>query len=150
MCMLFSSASSKESILYWRNCVDWYVGVGDTTLDSRIDCKSELVKEAPSHMYSSLNRASSIDPIRAPWPNAPVPHKSASSMGPSEVLQLPSQICYWLQIKELWMLKMFKTVVAGEAQLVSSLSFDHGLLLTNSNNSMYILNPTPFHTTLKK
>ena len=48
------------------------------------------------------------------------------------------------------MLKMFKTVVAGEAQLVSSLSFDHGLLLTNSNNSMYILNPTPFHTTLKK
>ena len=47
------------------------------------------------------------------------------------------------------MLNVLKTVVAGEAQLVSSLNFDHGLLLTNSNISMYILNPTPFHTTLK-
>ena len=45
---------------------------------------------------------------------------------------------------------MLKTVVAGEAQPVSSLNFDHGLLLTTSNISMYILNPTPFHTTLRK
>ena len=48
------------------------------------------------------------------------------------------------------MLNMLKTVVAGEAQPVSSLNFDHGLLLTTSNISMYILNPTPFHTTLRK
>ena len=48
------------------------------------------------------------------------------------------------------MLNVLKTLVAGEAQLVSSLNFDHGLLLTNSNISMYILNATPFHTTLKK
>ena len=45
MCMLFSSAPSKKSILYWQNCVDWYVGVGGTTLQSRINCKFESVKD---------------------------------------------------------------------------------------------------------